>query len=59
MSKKIVKCEPDKHEAGILSHNNEHLVCEKCLEIFDYDFDGRTTLNPKIIEYGKYHAQNN
>lgn len=52
------KCKPDDHIAGILSHNCEHLVCEKCLECFDMDlskWNASTGKGPiMIIERGSW-----
>lgn len=52
------KCNGDEHTAGPLSHNNEHLVCDKCQEVYEMDLSKWNPVTLKgqvrIIEHGEW-----
>lgn len=52
------KCKPDDHVVGSLSCNHDHLVCDKCLELFEMDLSKYSCRDRegevKIIEHGKW-----
>lgn len=52
------KCKPHDHGAGSLSYNNDHLVCDVCLEMYDMDltkWNPNTFKGPIVItEFGEW-----
>lgn len=54
------KCKPQDHTVGSLSCNNDHLVCDLCLEMYDIDLSKCScrdrTGEVTIVERGRWRA---